>query len=281
MNILKTFSVYFQYLLPKHLISIIVGRIANSKKKYIKNLFIKSFIKLYSVKMAEAVQKDPERYDSFNDFFTREIDFSKRHRIFDDQALVSPVDGEIAQIGTIHRNTLVKAKDFYFNLEALLANDANLAPTFDGGSFITLYLAPHDYHRVHMPVSGTLSQSVFVPGALFSVNRLSSKLIPHIYSRNERVITVFETRHGKVAIILIGALIVGSIKMIWQNQPFRLNRVKHEDAMSISLSQGDELGQFLLGSTVLILGEPGKLHWQAGLQAGNPTQVGQLLGKFS
>lgn len=231
--------------------------------------------------MAEAVQKDPERYDSFNDFFTREIDFSKRHRIFDDQALVSPVDGEIAQIGTIHRNTLVKAKDFYFNLEALLANDANLAPTFDGGSFITLYLAPHDYHRVHMPVSGTLSQSVFVPGALFSVNRLSSKLIPHIYSRNERVITVFETRHGKVAIILIGALIVGSIKMIWQNQPFRLNRVKHEDAMSISLSQGDELGQFLLGSTVLILGEPGKLHWQAGLQAGNPTQVGQLLGKFS
>lgn len=277
---IRTIGVYLQYLLPKHLISEVVGKLANSKIIWLKNLFIKIFIKIYQVDLSTAVIKNPENYSTFNEFFTRELDLSKREIAYNDDVLLSPVDGCIAQIGKIKRDTLVKAKDFYFDLKALLAGNEGLTELFNGGAFATLYLAPPDYHRVHMPMSGQLTQSIFVPGHLFAVNRLSSRLIPNIYSRNERIINIFDTQHGKIGVILIGALIVGSIQMTWQAAPLR-KKIIAEDSHKQAFSQGEELGQFLLGSTVLILSEPGHLTWRSDIAAGKRVEMGENLGIFT
>src|SRR5579862_5099450 len=198
-----------QNLIPQHLLSRLSGQIAESRHPWLKNKLISYFMKHYHINMHEAIRENPQDYLSFNDFFIRQLKPNLRPICPGENAIASPVDCCIAQIGQAKSNQLLQAKDFYFDLENLLGKDVALAKKFYDANFATLYLAPSNYHRVHMPLTGTLVKSIYVPGKLFSVNRMTSELVPHLYSRNERLITVFETETGPMAIILVGALIVG------------------------------------------------------------------------
>lgn len=257
---LKRCCVYLQYLLPKQLITIMVGWLANTTNTTIKNLFITLFIKKYRVDMSAAEQEDPTAYPTFNAFFTRRLKPHLRPIANDSKTIISPADGCLAQFGEMNKNLLLQAKGFYFDLETLLANQHDLAANFYNGTFMTFYLAPRDYHRFHMPLAGQLTRTIYVPGHLFSVNRMTSELIPQLYSRNERLICEFKTEAGQVLIILVGALIVGSIQTVWMDAPIRHNAIQDTaHTNGIYLNKGDELGQFQLGSTVLLLFQKNKM----------------------
>lgn len=200
----------------------------------------------------------------------------------DTNGIVSPADGTIAQIGFIARNKMLCAKEHYFDLESLLGGDAQLAQHFYDGAFATIYLAPHNYHRVHMPVDGKLVQTIYVPGKLFSVNQHTSEYIPQLYSNNERLICIFESSVGRFALIFVGAMIVGSMQTIWMDNPIRGYEIAKENfAYPIPLDKGAEVGYFKLGSTVILLFEKNKVEWEKQLAAGNKIQVGELIGDFS
>lgn len=270
---------YLQYVLPKHLITKLIGWFAESQNVSIKNFMIHRFIKTYDVDMTQALIKNPESYPSFNSFFIRELDMTLRPIAPGANDIACPVDGTLAQIGKIKERQLLQAKSFYYDLDTLLGGDKALVEAFTNGSFATLYLAPYDYHRVHMPLSGTLTKSMFVPGRLFSVNRMTSDIIPNLYSRNERLITLFDTEAGPVAIILIGALIVGSIQTVWMDKP--VSRTERTvETHTIQIAKGDELGFFQLGSTVLLLFADNKANWDLSLKPGAKLKVGQLLGSL-
>lgn len=277
---LKRLLCYSQYLLPKHCLSVIVGKLANSRQAWIKNRFIDFFCRLYSINFSEAVIENPHEFVTFNDFFTRALKPGARPFTVDGDKILSPADGSMAQFGSISDQQLIQAKNMYFNLKTLLASDAN-AELFDGGYFATIYLAPHNYHRVHMPITGKLREATFIPGKLFSVNRMTSTLIPNLYARNERLVTIFDTEIGPVAVIMIGALIVGSIQTIWMEQPFRSNQIENiTPAQKIELQQGDELGRFLLGSSVIVLLPKHPLQWTNGLAPANDLRLGQILASL-
>src|SRR3990167_2009515 len=249
-----------QYLLPQHIISRFFGFLAEVKIPFIKNFFIHIFMWRYGIKLSENVIEDPKEFPTFNDFFIRRLKKEARPIDQDNQAIFSPVDGTITQLGRIENQLLLQAKDFYFNIEGLLGGDAELSRIFADAAFITFYLAPKHYHRVHMPYQGTLEQTIYVPGDLFSVNNITTEHIPGLYSRNERLITIFNTDIGKIAIILIGAIIVGSIQTVWMQEPQRANKlIKETLTASVILNKGDELGYFKLGSTVILLIEKNNL----------------------
>lgn len=277
----KYIYIYMQYLLPHHMLTAIMGWLAHIRTPRIKNWMIRRFIKKYSVDMSLAMTGDLTQYPDFNRFFIRQLKPQLRPITTVPNAIASPVDGTIAQIGTLNKNQLLQAKGFYFNLETLLGGDTELANTFYNGSFATLYLAPRDYHRVHMPLTGTLTKSIFVPGKLFSVNKMTSEFIPSLYSRNERLITVFDTAAGPMIVILVGAMIVGSIQAIWMDQPIKLKQIQTTTHVpKIHLQTGDELGQFQLGSTVIILFQKNKIHWIPSFKHDSLVQFGQILGKM-
>lgn len=277
---LKRLLCYSQYLLPKHCLSVLVGKLANSRQTWIKNRFIDFFCRLYSINFSEAVIENPHEFVNFNDFFTRELKPGARTIVVDRDKVLSPADGSLAQFGTINGQQLVQAKNMYFNLKTLLASESN-AQLFDGGYFATIYLAPHNYHRVHMPMTGKLREATFIPGKLFSVNRMTSTLIPNLYARNERLVSIFDTEIGPIAVIMIGALIVGSIQTVWMQQPFRSHQIENiTPSQDIELKQGDELGRFLLGSSVIVLLPKRSLAWSANLEAGNDLRLGQILASL-
>ncbi len=275
-------TAYLQYLLPKRLLTSLAGRLAESTNPGLKNWMIKRFIQRYNVDMSLAVIEDPEKYSNFNDFFTRHLKPEVRPMTNGEKDIVCPVDGSIAQIGQIKQNQLLQAKNFYFDLETMFANDQQLAETFYDGSFATLYLSPRDYHRVHMPLAGKLEKAIYVPGRLFSVNRMTSDLVPQLYSRNERLICLFSTEAGPMAVIFVGALIVGGIQTVWMNKP--ATSYKAGDIMppskNVHLAKGAELGKFLLGSTVIVAFKQSKVAWAPGLSADSTVQFGQFLGKI-
>jgi phosphatidylserine decarboxylase len=255
-------TMILQKLVPQHLLSQGIGKLADSRQPWIKNLFIKQFIKYYKIDMHEALLENPADYACFNDFFIRKLKPGARVIDANPQAIVSPVDGTIAQIGIASETKLLQAKEFYFDLHSLLTDD-ELAKKFYHASFATLYLAPHNYHRVHIPMDGRLVKTIYVPGRLFSVNKMTSELMPDLYSRNERLICVFESHIGQFIVILVGALIVGSIQMVWMDKPVRGKSIYIEEIKkNMDFKKGDELGYFKLGSTVITLFEQGKLHWQ-------------------
>lgn len=277
---LKRLLCYSQYLLPKHCLSSLVGKLANSRQPWIKNRFIDFFCRLYSINFSEAVIKNPHEFLTFNDFFTRALEPGARRVIVNPNNLLSPADGALAQFGSINGQQLVQAKKMYFNLKTLLASEAN-AEMFENGSFATIYLAPHNYHRVHMPMKGKLREATFVPGKLFSVNRMTSTLIPNLYARNERLVTIFDTEIGPIAVIMIGALIVGSIQTVWMQEPYRGQHIKNiTPSQPIELQQGDELGRFLLGSSVIVLLPKGEFQWNNGLTPACDLQLGQILASL-
>jgi phosphatidylserine decarboxylase len=276
---LETIKAYIQYFLPKRLLTTLAGCIAQSRRPGLKNFIIQRFIKRYSVDMSQALIEDPEKYENFNRFFTRQLKPELRPVTQVENEIASPVDGVIAQLGQIKQNQLLQAKNFYFDLETLLGNDTPLAELFHDGVFATLYLAPRDYHRVHMPLAGKLEKTLYVPGKLFSVNKMTSDLIPQLYSRNERLICVFDTAAGPMAVIFVGAMIVGSIKTVWMDQPVREQETQPVSG-NIQLAKGAELGQFMLGSTIILLFKQNQAEWSELLSANSAVKFGQFLGKI-
>lgn len=276
---MKQFHLLLQSIVPHHIFSRLMGWLANSRIIWLKNWMITTFIKRYNIDLSEAVIKKPTEYACFNDFFTRHLEMKYRPITEGDNIIVSPVDGTISEIGVINQNQLIQAKGHYFDLESLLAGDGILATQFYDGSFATLYLAPNNYHRVHMPLAGKLIKAIFVPGKLFSVDRMTAENIPQLYSRNERLICLFETAAGPMTVIFVGAMIVGSIQLSWMDQPIRsldAKTITFEPA--ITLAKGEDLGCFKLGSTVILLFGKDSAKWAADQTANTPIRVGKTLG---
>lgn len=270
-----------QYLLPQHALSWLVGRIAASRIGLVRAGLIRAFLAHYPVDMAEAAETDPTRYLSFNDFFTRRLRAGARSHDADPRAALCPADGVVSQAGRIAGDTLLQAKGIDYSATALLGGDAALAAEFAGGAFATIYLAPHNYHRVHMPLAGTLRRASFIPGDLFSVNAATAASVPGLFSRNERVACVFHTDLGPMAVVLVGALFVGSMSLAWAGT-IRAPGGRRAFALPvhdpiIALDRGAELGGFNMGSTVVVLFGPGGPDIEHGIAAGRAVRVGERL----
>ena len=271
----KLFSLS-QYPLPQHLISRLIGRVAACTNPWVKNTFIERFIKAYGVNMNEALEENPRAYACFNDFFTRALKADARPI---GEGLVSPADGVLSQFGNIEHGTLVQAKGQAFSLTQLLGGSEERAAPFRNGRFATVYLSPKDYHRVHMPVAGRLVEMAYVPGRLFSVNEATAKHVPGLFARNERLVCIFETEHGPMAMVLVGAMIVAAIKTVWSGQVTPLSgdvETTRFDQL-IELAHGAEMGRFQLGSTVVMC-FPDSVEFDDALTPGQKVSMGQSLG---
>jgi len=244
-----------QYLLPKKALTSFAGLVAGAALGPLTTALIRRFIRRYGVDMTEAAEPDPARYATFNEFFTRAL--KEGARPLAEATWVCPVDGAVSQFGAIDRGQIFQAKGHAYSATALLGGDAALAAPFEQGHFATLYLSPRDYHRIHMPCDGTLARMIYVPGALFSVNPATARAVPGLFARNERVVCLFETAHGPLALVLVGATVVGSMATVWHgvvNPPRRPTVTEWRyGPQEVQLRQGQELGRFLLGSTVVLL----------------------------
>jgi phosphatidylserine decarboxylase len=271
-----------QLVLPQHALSRLVFTATRVRKPWIKNLLIRVFLKLFGVDMTEAIEIDPYRYGSFNDFFTRALRPDARPIAAGTAAIASPVDGMVSECGNIDRDLLLQAKGRHFTLAELLT-DQPWARRFEGGSFATIYLAPFNYHRIHMPVRGRLLDTVYVPGRLFSVNATTAQCVPRLFARNERVLTLFESEIGQFALVLVGALNVGSIATVWAGDitPAARRVVAHIPAPAVVLDKGAELGRFNMGSTIILLFEANRARWNPLLRAGSVVQFGQAIGSVT
>jgi phosphatidylserine decarboxylase len=283
MNIDDLF-VYSQYLAPQHLISRGAGKIAECENPRFKNALIDWFIKKYGVNMAEAERQRAEDFKHFNDFFTRALKPDARAIDAGKDVIISPVDGAISQLGNIKQGQIFQAKGQSFSLVELLGGSVDRAQPFMGGNFATIYLSPKDYHRIHMPVTGTLREMVYIPGKLFSVNPVTAENVPRLFARNERVAAIFDTEFGPMAMVLVGAMIVASIETVWSGLVAPLKReVKATDyagTQSITLEKGAEMGRFKLGSTVVLAFPENKTAFVEAMQAGSAVTMGEAFGKI-
>ncbi|MBL1141051.1 MAG: phosphatidylserine decarboxylase [Proteobacteria bacterium] len=282
---LDYFKVLPMYCLPQHSLTSIVYKITRIEHKAFKNFIIRNFIKYYNVDMEQAIWKNEEEYSSFNDFFTRYLNPDARSWKKDNSLILSPVDGTVSQIGTINNDKLIQAKGIDYSLAKLLANDIDAVKAFQDGSFTTLYLSPRDYHRIHMPVSGKLIKTIFIPGDLFPVNTASVRTVDGLFARNERFVSLFETELGLVAQIMVGATFVGSMETVFAGQitPTKHREItikEYEEEKIIQLNQAEEFGHFNMGSTVILLFEKDKISWEENLKESDPIQVGQIIGKI-
>ncbi len=275
--------VALQYLLPHHLLCRLVYALARIEVRWFKNGLIAAFMRGYAPAMADAAEPDPLAYPSFNAFFTRALRAGARPLDPDPRAIVSPCDGAVSIAGEIRGDRLLQAKSHDYTLAALLASPEASA-RFAGGSFATLYLAPYNYHRVHMPLDGRLSAAWHVPGRLFSVNRQTAARVPGLFARNERVVCTFDGEHGQFVVVLVGALFVGSMSTVWHGEitPARaaagVRVLAPSPATALWQPRGAELGRFNMGSTVILLLPPGAARWDDALQTGLTVRVGQRLG---
>ena len=273
-----------QYLLPHHLLSRLIGYAADCRAAWFKNRLIGWFAKQYQVDMSEAQIEDLNAFEHFNAFFTRALKPGARPLEQSPGAVLCPADGAVSQLGKIEHGRVFQAKGHSFSLVELLGGDSERAKPFMGGAFATIYLSPKDYHRVHMPLAGTLTEMVYVPGRLFSVNQSTAENVPELFARNERVVCLFDTERGPMAVVLVGAMIVASIETVWAGlvtPPKRsLKTFRYDEAARapIVLDKGAELGRFKLGSTAIVLFGADQVQWAQELAAGSPVQMGQLLG---
>jgi phosphatidylserine decarboxylase len=275
-------AVLAQYALPKQLLTQFAGVVAGSRMGGLTTGIIRRFVARYGVNMGEAAEPDAAAYPTFNEFFTRALKPGVRPLAQAD--LVCPVDGSISQFGSIHGERIFQAKGHDYTATALLGGDSALAAHFHGGHFATLYLSPKDYHRIHMPCAGRLLRMVHVPGALFSVNPSTARGVPGLFARNERVVCVFDGGQGPWVLVLVGATIVGSMATVWHGviNPPRggAQREWSYHEQDIRLGQGDEMGRFLLGSTVVLLFPKGPLAFNPAWAPGGAIRMGELMGRF-
>ncbi|WP_428774334.1 archaetidylserine decarboxylase [Vibrio sp.] len=275
-------KVGLQYWIPQHGLTRLVGKLASAKAGRLTTAVIGWFIKKYRVNMDEALHSNIDHYQTFNEFFVRELKAGARPISEGESLLTHPADACVSQFGAIEQGQLIQAKGHLFSAQELLGGDASLAEQFAEGEFATLYLSPRDYHRVHMPCDGVLRQMIYVPGDLFSVNPLTANNVPNLFARNERVVCIFDTEFGPMAQVLVGATIVGSIELVWAGTvtPPRGNTVYRwdypaEGDKAVKLSKGEEMGRFKLGSTVINLFAKDQITFDASMQLNAQTRMGE------
>jgi phosphatidylserine decarboxylase len=275
------FFMVAQYLLPHHLLSRLAGYVAECRWAWFKNPLIEWFVRSYQVDMSEAEITEPTAFANFNDFFTRALKTDARPFVDEPGNIACPVDGAISQIGDIEAGRLFQAKGHEFSSYDLLGGSAELEQQFDGGKFTTIYLSPKDYHRVHMPISGTLREMIYIPGRLFSVSPLTTSKVPSLFSRNERMVAIFDTALGPMAVVMVGAMIVASIETVWAGlvTPPKRKLQTCRYGEKIHIKKGDEVGRFKLGSTAVILFGKDAMDWDQALTPGQSVRMGQLLGQ--
>lgn len=275
-------KIALQYIMPKHAISRLVGKFAAAEAGWLTTKAISYFIKAYNINMAEAKLKEATDFKTFNDFFTRELEDNARSFIQDPNVVCYPVDGAISQQGSIQQGQLIQAKGFNYSLETLLGGNKATAAPFQDGEFSCIYLAPKDYHRIHMPITGTLREMIYVPGDLFSVNPLTANNVPNLFARNERVVAIFDTEHGAMAMVLVGATIVASIETVWAGtvtppagkDVFRW-QYPVDGSNAITLEKGAEMGRFKLGSTVVTTFAPNMVKFNQDARPETVTRLGE------
>ncbi|HTT00469.1 MAG TPA: archaetidylserine decarboxylase [Steroidobacteraceae bacterium] len=288
--------VALQHLLPQHALSRVVYHLTRSRVRVLKSLLIASFVRAFHPRMAEAAEPDPHRYPTFNHFFTRALREGARPIAPEPATVISPVDGAVSQIGQLAELTIIQAKGRHYRLDALLgalpAHGQHLPAAAEwtrrlrGGTFATLYLAPYDYHRIHMPLAGALRAAWYVPGRLFSVNAVTCGAVDSLYARNERVVCAFDGERGvSFVIVLVGALFVGSIGTLWHGEitprgPRRRRELPSTAGASGTLGKGAEMGRFNMGSTVIVLFPERTLEWAAALTTGSIVRMGETLGRL-
>lgn len=285
-SLMDNLKVKSQYFLPKTFISRLAGNLASAQMGKFTTLLIDSFIKHYDVNMKEAKITDTSKYKTFNDFFTRELKKGARTISEDKKTLTMPADGTISEFGDIYKDAILQAKNHYYSLEALVGGNKEDAKSFENGTFLTTYLSPKDYHRVHMPFKGKLEKMVFIPGDLFSVNPLTAQNVDNLFARNERVVCFFKNEKiGRFAVVMVGATIVASIETVFAGtvapkcgKEITIYDYKKDN---IVLEKADELGRFKLGSTTICLFEQGKVNLAKGLKQGLSTKMGTPLGEIN
>ena len=278
-----------QKILPQHFLSRLVLRLTRVRAPRVKNTLISVFLRRFRPDMSEAAQPDALSYPSFNEFFTRALRAGARPVDSNSQAIVSPVDGTVSQIGSLAGSRILQAKGHDYTLEELLAASpaaSDWPQRFRGGQFATLYLAPYNYHRIHMPMHGTLRAAWYVPGSLFSVSAVTAASVPNLFARNERVVCIFEEGPALFAMVLVGALFVGSIATVWHGDITPRRRRQRTDLPvdrslgPLSLRKAAEMGRFNMGSTLILLTPPGFAEWLPGLAAGSRIQMGEALARI-
>jgi phosphatidylserine decarboxylase len=282
-KVLRQLFVLLQYLLPHHLLSQVMYWITRSEWKPFKNLLIRNAVHLYKVDMSVAVEQDPEKYKSFNEFFTRALRPEARPLAEEKDAVICPVDGMVSEAGNIEDGRIYQAKGHDFTLQELLGGDPKLTSAFADGSFATIYLSPRDYHRIHIPLGGTLKKMVHVPGRLFSVSPTTTRAIPRLFARNERIINLFDTDAGPMAVIMVGAIFVASMDTVWagtvtpRRRQVQSCEYGRKSTAAIKLGRGAELGRFNMGSTVILLFGKEAVQWEEILQPETKVQMGQQI----
>lgn len=274
--------IWLQHIAPQHALSRAAGMVARGRSRWLKDLLIRRFIRAYGVDMEQA-EIPAADYPSFNEFFTRALKPGARPIADSEAYIVSPADGAISQLGRIEGGRIVQAKGQSYTAEELIGGDAELAARFEGGHFITIYLSPSDYHRVHMPITGTLRETTYIPGALFSVNTVTAAAVSRLFARNERLSCIFDTAQGVAASVMVGAMIVANIETVWSGPVTphgkQVIRTAYTGEQAPRLEAGAEMGRFLLGSTVVLLFEPGKIEWLEELKPLDTVRMGQALAR--
>lgn len=273
-----------QHILPQHALSRFAGRLAASKQPWLRDRLIRRFVAAFDVDLSEAA-RGIGQFASFNDFFTRELKPGARPLADAQQFILSPADGAISQLGPITGGRILQAKGRDYTVAEILGSSAAEAARFEGGRFMTIYLSPRDYHRVHMPAAGTLAATAYLPGTLYSVNLATAAGVEKLFARNERLACLFDGPDGRFASVMVGAMIVAGIETVWHGRwpthapaPLREN---FAPAAAPALAAGDEMGRFHLGSTVVLLFEPGRIAWLDGLEPGTTVRLGQAIGRRS
>ena len=280
---LATLGVLEQYLVPHHLLTRWMQRLTRIRAPWFKNRQISWFVRHYQVDMGIAAETNPLAYPDFNTFFTRPLKAGARTIISGDNAIVCPADGKISQIGDVTKGRLFQAKGYHFDLLTLLGGSEARARPFRDSRFVTIYLSPRDYHRVHMPLSGRLREMVYIPGRLFSVSPITTRAIPGLFARNERLVTIFDTAIGPMAVILVGAMLVAGIETVWSGSIGHDDKLKEWDfdnankEQEIAFERGAEMGRFNTGSTVILLFPPNQIEFAPTLTQNAPVKMGELL----
>jgi phosphatidylserine decarboxylase len=282
------FSIFLQTILPHHLLSRIMLRFLRIRWAWVKNLQIRFVVKHFNVDMTQVENPDIHSYENFNAFFTRAMKADARpiHHADNKASFCSPVDGTVSQYGRIEHNQLLQAKNINYSLLELVADKQDIANLFTDGYFATIYLSPRDYHRIHMPASGQLRSMTYVPGRLFSVADELVENLPNLFNRNERIINLFQTEHGPLAVILVGAIFVGCMDTVWHGRvtpPHRrdIQHTNYEQGNAPSLRKGEEMGRFNMGSTVIVLWPRSNLSWNGAMSVGASLIMGQEIAKLA